>query len=122
MKALPGNLHRCLPTVEVVADDVSACPFCNTPIPHAQVKVGPKTWLIDREGFSLIGRDLDFRDDDDGRYVVLRFSRDIQTYRSTLRAELVIKGEAQELNSGIHQLELRSRDGRSRTVAQVTVQ
>jgi len=107
---------------QVVANGVTTCAFCNKPLHHAQVKVGAATWLVNREGFSLVGRDLGFRDGNNGKYEVLRFSRVIQRNRSKLKVEIVTKGKSQELDAGVHQLQVRSNDGRSRTVVQVTVE
>lgn len=105
----------------VVANRVTRCVFCNEPLKHAQVTVGAKTQPIYYEGFSLVGRHFGFRDRDDGRYEVLRFSRVIKQNRSILSMKNFTEGKFQELDSGVHKINVRSSNGRSRAVARVTV-
>lgn len=108
-------LFECDCGEQLVSNGVRSCPFCYAVLPHAKVKVGPKIWVVDREAFSLVGRDFNFHDNNDGRYEVMRFRRDM----AKLDVELVKGGRTQILGKGALTLDIISQDGRARTAAEI---
>jgi len=104
---------------EIVATGRSTCPFCQTWLPHAEALIPGKKVILNREGISLLGRDLGFTDLE-GRYEALSFRRHGGRLLLSSQGNLRITRRALwsgpvhtplMLDPGLHMLRVRSRSG-----------
>lgn len=117
---------RCRETV--VALERTHCPFCDTRLPHAQVWTHRRCVVVDREGKSLLGRDVGFTDQR-GRYPVVAFSRRGERMLLLPRVPMQDLQRRQdyapqvpiEVERGRHAFRLYSRDGRQQAEIRVQV-